>query len=327
MKAFAKLAAVAALVALASTPIPTAAEAGTLKLAHSTWVGYGPFYIARDKGYFKEEGIDVELSIMEDTPLKMGAFMAGQLDMVASTVDEFPIYLKEGKSIRYVLAVDNSKGGDGVVANKEINSIADLKGKKVAFEQGSVSQFFFNALLKEAGMTQDDVEAVNMTATDAGTAFAAKNVDAAVTWEPALSQGANSAHGKLLISSADKPGLITDVVAVSAETAAARGDEVKAFVRAWYKALDFLAKNPDEGYAIMAKGVGGWLEKPEDFKATVTGIEYLDKAKNEAFFGTKEAPGQIYKTLGYALDIWKGFNRIQVDVKPEDIVDHGFYGG
>ena len=307
------------------TAVP--AQAGTLKLAHSTWVGYGPFYIARDKGFFKEEGVDVELSIMEDTPIKMGAFMAGQLDMVASTADEFPIYLKDGKSVRYVLAVDNSKGGDGVVALKEINSVADLKGKKVAFEEGSVSQFFFNAVLKEAGLTQADVEVVNMTATDAGTAFAAKNVDAAVTWEPALSQGANSAHGKLLVSSADKPGLITDVVAISAETAANKSDDVKAFVRGWYKALDFLAKNPDEGYAIMAKGVGGWLEKPENFKATVTGIEYLDKAKNEAFFGTKEAPVQIYKTLGFALDIWKGFGRIQVEVKPEDVIDHGFIGG
>jgi NitT/TauT family transport system substrate-binding protein len=318
---------VAVLSAALAIALALPAEAGSLKLAHSTWVGYGPFYIARDKGFFKEEGVDVELTIMEDTPLKMGAFMAGQIDMVASTVDEFPIYLKEGKTLRYILAVDNSKGGDGVVALKEINSVADLKGKKVAFEQGSVSQFFFNALLKEAGMSQDDVEAVNMTATDAGTAFASKNVDAAVTWEPALSQGASSPHGKLLVSSADKPGLITDVVAVTGDTAVAKADDLKAFVRAWYKALDFLAKNPDEGYAVMAKGVGGWLEKPEDFKATVTGIEYLDKAQNEAFFGTKEAPGQIYKTLGFALDIWKGFGRIQVEVKPEDVVDHSFIGG
>ena len=72
------------------------ADAGSLKLGHSTWVGYGPFYIARDKGFFKEEGVDVELVIMEDTPIKMGALMAGQLDLVASTVDEFPIYMKPG---------------------------------------------------------------------------------------------------------------------------------------------------------------------------------------------------------------------------------------
>ena len=125
------------------------ADAGSLKLAHSTWVGYGPFYIARDKGFFKDEGVDVEIVIMEDTAIKMGALIAGQVDVVASTVDEFPIYMKPGKMLHYVLAVDNSKGGDGVVATKDITSVEGLKGKKVAFEQGSVSQFFLNALLKE----------------------------------------------------------------------------------------------------------------------------------------------------------------------------------
>ncbi len=48
---------------------------------------------------------------------------------------------------------------------------------------------------------------------------------------------------------------------------------------------------------------------------------------NTAFFGTPEAPGQINKTLGAALDIWKSFDRIQVDVKPSDMVDYGFIGG
>lgn len=315
------------LMALALVLVVAPVEAKTLKLAHSTWVGYGPFYIARDKGFFKEEGVEVELTIMEDTPLKMGAFMAGQIDMVASTADEFPIYVKPGKSVRYILAVDNSKGGDGIVATKDIKTVADLKGKRVAFEEGSVSQFFFNAVLKEAGMKQSDVEAVNMTATDAGTAFAAKQIDAAVTWEPALSQGANSEHGHLLVSSAEKPGLITDVVAVTPQTAADHKDELKAFVRAWYRAVKFLQDNPDEGYLIMSKGVGGWLEDPKEFKATVTGIEYLDKPMNEAFFGTPEAQGQLYKTVGDALDIWKGFDRIQVEMAPGDIIDHSFIGG
>jgi len=303
------------------------ADAGSLKLAHSTWVGYGPFYIARDKGFFKDEGVDVELVIMEDTPIKMGALMAGQIDLVASTADEFPIYMKPGKMLHYVLAVDNSKGGDGVVANKDITSIADLKGKKVAFEQGSVSQFFLNALLKDAGMTEADIEPVNMAATDAGVAFAAKQVDAAVTWEPALSQGAKSEHGHMLLTSADKPGLITDVVATTAETAVAKKDDIAAFVRAWYRAVDYSKSNPDEANAIMAKGVGGWLEDPKVFAETLGGIEYLDKAKNIEFFGTAAAPGQIEKTLGAALDIWKSFGRIQVEVKPADMIDYSFING
>jgi NitT/TauT family transport system substrate-binding protein len=316
------LAAMASVLALASV-----AEAGSLKLGHSTWVGYGPFYIARDKGFFKEEGVDVELIIMEDTPIKMGALMAGQLDLVASTADEFPIYMKPGIGLHYVLAVDNSKGGDGIVANKDIVDIKGLKGKKVAFEQGSVSQFFLNALLKDAGMTQADIEPVNMAATDAGVAFTAKQVDAAVTWEPALSQGAKAEHGKLLLSSADKPGLITDVVAATTDTIANKKDDIKGFVRAWYKALAFAKSNPDEANKIMAQGVGGWLNDPAVFAETLAGIEYLDKDMNAAFFGTPEAPGQINQTLGAALDIWKSFDRIQVDVKPADIVDYSFIGG
>lgn len=320
-----KLIAVAALAS--AMAFANAAEAGSLKLGHSTWVGYGPFYIARDKGFFTEEGVDVELVIMEDTPIKMGALMAGQLDLVASTVDEFPIYMKPGIGLHYVLAVDNSKGGDGIVANKDINDIAGLKGKKVAFEQGSVSQFFLNALLKDAGMTQADIEPVNMAATDAGVAFAAKQVDAAVTWEPALSQGAKAEHGKILLTSADKPGLITDVVAATDATLKNKKAEVAGFVRAWYKALAFIKNNPDEANKIMAQGVGGWLNDPAVFAETLTGIEYLDKDMNLAFFGTPEAPGQIYTTLGAALEIWKGFDRIQVDVKPGDMIDTSFIGG
>lgn len=306
--------------------LASAVEAGELKLGHSTWVGYGPFYVARDKGFFKEEGVDVELVIMEDTPIKMGALMAGQLDLVASTVDEFPIYLKPGIGLHYVLAVDNSKGGDGIVANKEITAIEQLKGKKVAFEEGSVSQFFLNALLKDAGMTQADIEPVNMAATDAGVAFAAKQVDAAVTWEPALSQGAKSEHGHILLTSADRLGLITDVVAATSDTVANKKEDIAGFVRAWFKALDFIKSNPDEANAIMAKGVGGWLSDPAVFADTLSGIEYLGQDQNIAFFGTAEQPGQIYKTLGAAIGIWKGFDRIQVDVKPEDIIDSSFIG-
>ena len=299
--------------------------ARTLTLGHSTWVGYGPFYIAREQGFFSEEGVDIELRIMENTPLKMGALMAGQIDLVASTADEFPIYMKPGMPIRYILAVDNSNGGDGVVANKDITTIADLKGRTVAFEEGSVSQFFINALLLDAGLTQDDIETVNMTATDSGVAFAAGRVDAAVTWEPHLSQGANTAHGHRLIDSSQKPGLIVDVVAVTGETAAAYADELRAFVRAWQRALDFLRTNPSEGYRIMAEGVGGWLSDSAEFEAVVTGIEYLGLASNREMYGTADQPGQLHKTLSNAITIWSGFGKVQVSgLTASDVLDDSY---
>jgi NitT/TauT family transport system substrate-binding protein len=322
LKGFVRLLLISAAIAL-SAP----SEAKVLKIGHSTWVGYGPFYIAREKGFFKDEGVEVESVIMEDTTLKMGALLAGQIDLAASTSDEFPIYLKPGKSVKYLLAVDYSNGGDGSAANKAIKTVADLKGKKVAFEHGSISQFFLNVLLKRNGLTQADIEPVNMTAADAGTAFVAGQVDAAVTWEPALSLGAQSKNGHLLASSSEVPGVIVDVVAVTPETIAAHGPELKAFSRAWYKALDFLAKNPDEAYAIMAKGIGGWIEKPEDFKAAAGGIKYLDKAGNAELFGSADKPGTLYKNVADAIELWKGFQKVQVDVTPKDIIDQTFYGG
>ncbi len=303
------------------------ADAGTLKVGHSTWVGYGPFYIAQAKGFFKEEGVDVEFTIMEDTPLKMGAMFAGQIDIAASTSDEFPSYLQAGKTVRYFMAVDYSNGGDGLVATKDITSIAGLKGKKIAFEQGSISQYFLNVLLKKNGLTQADVEPVNMTAADSGTAFVAGQVDAAVTWEPALSLGANSKNGHLLASSKELPGVIVDVLATTGETAKAKEADLRGFARAWYRALDFLAKNPDEGYAIMAKGVGGWIEKPEDFKAAAGGIQYLDKAGNAKLFGSPGKDGELHKTVADAIEIWKGFQKVQVEVTPGDLIDQTMHGG
>ncbi|UXX83892.1 ABC transporter substrate-binding protein [Roseovarius pelagicus] len=322
MKRTFKTTLIAAALATAST---FAAQAEALKLAHSTWVGYGPFYIAQAKGYFADEGVEIELSIMENTPLKMGALMAGRVDIVASTADEFPTYMREGKPLRYILAVDNSNGGDGVVSQKDIATVADLKGRSVAFEEGSVSQFFINALLHREGLSQDDIKMVNMTATDAGVAFAANRVDAAVTWEPHLSQGANMDHGKILVSSSDTPGLIVDVVAVLGTTAQEHEEELKGFVRAWQRALDFLETNPDEAYTIMADGVGGWLEDPEEFKAAATGIEYLSIDRNIEMFGTIETPGILTQTIDNAIAIWGELGRIKVDgLSAADLVDTSF---
>lgn len=303
------------------------AFAGTLKVGHSTWVGYGPFYIAQEKGFFKEEGVDVQFIIMEDTAIKIGAMFAGQIDVAASTSDEFPSYLKPGKSVRYFMSVDYSNGGDGIAAKKEIKTVADLKGKKVAFEQGTISQFFLNVVLKRAGLTQADIEAVNMTATDAGTAFAAQQVDAAVTWEPALSLAVNSPNGSLLASSKELPGVIVDVLAVTDETAKTKKADLKAFARAWYRALDYLQKNPDESYAIMAKGIGGWIVNPDDFKAAATGIQYLDKDANAKLFGSNGKPGTLHQTVADAIEIWKSFQKVQVEVSPTDLIDQSMYGG
>ena len=300
-----------------------AAEAGTMRLGMTTWVGYGPMFLARDKGFFKENGLDVELQIIEDAALYMAAVAAGQLDGNASTIDEIMKYRSEEFCFKAVVALDDSFGGDGVLVRDDVNSLKDLKGKQVGMNQGSVSQFWFNILLKREGMTEADLEITNMTADDAATAFIAGQIPAAVTWEPHLSLVRTKKEGKVLIDSTQTPGLIVDVVDLTCDYIDKNPKDVEAFTKGLYKAVEFIKTNPDEANAIMAKGVGGYLEKPEEFAEAAKGVRYYDKARNIEFFGTAEK-GEATDLIKLGNEIWGGFEKMKMDVNYGNLVDLRF---
>jgi NitT/TauT family transport system substrate-binding protein len=300
------------------------ALADTVRIAHSTWVGYGPLYIARDEGIFKKNGVDVNLILMEDPKERFPAMMADRIQMIASTVDTALLYMKKPTDFQYVVAIDDSHGGDGIVAKKDITSITDLKGKRVAVDDGSVSDFYLNVLLTKAGLKESDLQTVNMTAADAGSAFVAGRVDAAVTWEPWLSRGKATNFGHLLTDSSEAPGLITDVLIAKTDWVNAHQKEVAAIVKSWYEAVAFYEQHPDEALPIMAKGVGGWLKDPKAFKATLSGIKFYDESANKAFFGTADKPGPLTNTVQQAIDIWGSHGRLQVKPTPADLINYSF---
>jgi NitT/TauT family transport system substrate-binding protein len=303
------------------------ARSDTVRIAHSTWVGYGPLYIAREKGIFKKNGVDVDLIVMEDPKERFPTLMADKIQMIASTVDTALLYLKKPNDFQYVVAIDDSNGGDGIVAIKDIKTIADLKGRKVAVNEGSVSEFYLNVLLAKAGLKEADLNTVNMTAGDAGGAFVAKRVDAAVTWEPWLSKGKATDFGHLLVDSSTTPGLITDVIIVKTSWANTHQKDIAGIVRSWNEAVAYYRSNPDEAIAIMAKGVGGWLKDPKEFKATLPGIKFYGADDNKAFFGTKAKPGPLATTVKAAIDVWSSHGKLQVKVTPADLINYSYVGG
>src|SRR3954471_5192508 len=104
-------------VAIAALAVPGTAFAEKVRIAHSTWVGYGPLYIAQEKGFFKKNGVDVELVVMEDPKERFPTLMADRIQLIASTVDTALLYMKNNDDYKYVVAIDDSNGGDGIVAN------------------------------------------------------------------------------------------------------------------------------------------------------------------------------------------------------------------
>lgn len=300
------------------------AAAEPFEIVHTTWVGYGPLYLARDLGYFEEEGVDVKLTTIEEKSLQMAAVMSGNVAAAAGTVDEFLLYMKPDSCLKYVLALDESSGGDGILVRDDVKTVADLKGKKIAFNEGSVSQFWLNVILKENGMSQDDIEMVNMTSDDAAAAFMANRVDVAVTWEPHLTEARNAQQGHVLIDSSKSPGVITDVITVSCDTAEKRADEIKALVRGWNRAVEYWKQNPEQANKIMAAGVGGWLADPAAFAESAKGVKFFDEATNKAYFGTADKPGTLYKIVDFAIDIWGGLGKLQITPKPEEFIADSF---
>jgi NitT/TauT family transport system substrate-binding protein len=309
---------------LAGIAICATADAGQMRLGMTTWVGYGPLFLARDKGFFKDYGLEVDLRIIEEASIYMAALAAGELDGNASTIDEIMKYRSPDFCFKAVVALDDSHGGDGVLTQTDVNSLKDLKGKQIALNEGSVSQFWFNILLTREGMTEKDLQISNMTADDAAAAFIAGQVPAAVTWEPHLSLVREKKQGKVLIDSTSTPGLIVDVVDLNCDFIKNNPKDVEALVKGFYKAVEFIKSNPDEANAIMAKGVGGYLEKPEDFAEAAKGVRFYDQARNVEFLGTPEK-GEAKDLIELGNKIWGGFQKLKMTVDYSALVDNSFF--
>ena len=308
-----------ALMLMVFTKGSTAQTPIKLKLGYSVWVGYGPLFIAKEKGYFTEQGLDVELVKVEDPKDRFTALAGSQLDGLVTTLDTMSQYWKAEAPFKAFLGLDESSGGDGIVANEGINSVKDLKGKKIGVNVGSVSQFFLEYVLEQNGMSGSDVTLVKMKQGDVPAALASKGIDAGVTWEPHLSKSVKNG-AKLISNSKDTPGLIVDIMLLRSDVMTANPKAAPGLVAAWNKSIEYWKANADDADSIMQKGLGGFYETPDDIKADLAGATLFDADHNKTLF-TGEDKGTAYATLEFAIDFYTKLGIITTPVKAEDMLD------
>ncbi len=276
-----------------------------VKIAFCTWAGYAPVFIGIEKGYFEELGYDVEVVIMEDESTYGAAFVSGSIQALGQVLDRDIIQYDAGAPEQYVCTMDCSTGGDGLVATAEIQSVNDLAGKTVALDKSATSYFFFLQVLADSDITEDQINIVEMGNDAAGEAFIAGQVDAAVTWEPALSNCSQREGGHILVSSAEYPKAIIDVLTISTDFLKEHPDAADALNAGWNKSVDYLNANFEESCEIMAKGLD---LTTEDVIAECAGITFYDEAMNKEFNDlTKE--GNVKEIAQMAADFWveKGY--------------------
>lgn len=293
----------------------------TVKVAINTWPGLGPYYVAHEKGFDREEGVNIEVIMSEDTVARNSSLASGEVDLVGITLDNVVIAQSNGLPMTVVGESDFSNGGDGIIAIKDIKSVADLKGKKVACPVGLPSQFFLLYLLKQNNLGLKDIQLVPADdGGQAGAVFASGRVDAAVTWDPFISQAESKTEGRghVIITTRETPGLILGIVAANKRTLPERADRIYRAQKAWFKAVQFCRDHPEEANAIMSKKYNVPIA---EFGPMLAGAKLADLDETMKTFGTAGKPGPIFQLAKDASKLWLESGAIKKPVEPGDVID------
>lgn len=298
----------------------TEAMTPTLRIALPTWVGYGSLYVAQEKGFFEECGVNVELSIVEGLAERKQALISGELDGLATAVDVFVNLEGAGVPMDMVWLFDRSNGADGLVTTSDVTNPADLKGKTVAVEEGTTAHLFLLKILEQSGLTAEDIELMPMTSGAAGTAFVAGQVDAAVTYDPYLEQGLEAGGNGFTTAEYDID--LMDAVGFTDEVIESNPDAVQEFVDALSMATDYMNENRNECVSIIADGLQ--LEE-DDVSNTLEKMECYDLSGNLFQMGETEGQeGRLYETVNDISEFYvkQGIN--DTEITTADIINTSF---
>jgi len=244
-----------------------------INIAFQEWVGYGLFYLAQEKGFCKDEGIELFFIDEQLDSARRDAFKQGMLDCEGGTLDLLISKLSQDVPVIAVLEIDYSFGGDGIVVNEEIRTLEDLTGKRVALSIDDVGDTFISVLLHKKGKLLNDVTIVSKMPQAVAQAFLDGEADACVTWQPWLSEALKRPGSHLLTSTKEYPDMIIDTLNVRQDLIINSPLLIKGLMRAWFKALDFYKKYPEQASAIIAKY---YKITPLEYREQVEGLIWVD---------------------------------------------------
>lgn len=271
----------------------TSSKTETIQMGFSVWPGWLPWQVAQEEKLFEANKVNVNLKWFDGYLDSINALNAGQLSANTQTLNDTISSVAAGSDQVIILVNDNSTGNDKIIVREGINSIADLKGKKIAAEEGTVDHFLLLLGLKKAGLTQADITFQPLETGAAAAAFVAGQVDAVGVFAPFTSKALERAGSKELFSSKDFPGAIPDHLTVSRKLITERPQDVQALVNTWFDTLAFIRSNPDKAYATMAKRAGVTVDEYKKYEAGTKIFSIEDNLK--AF-----SSGNDMSSLSYA---------------------------
>ncbi len=273
-------------------------DENTLVVQLVSWGGYGPGLYFNEGSepneqsrFFKDYGFKVRFVLENDLVNAMNAWIAGDYDVDVQTADAFPLYTGPADINQYkpkaFMQVDWSRGGDAIIVKRGINSVNDLKGKKIVVAVPSPAQTLLLTALEAAGLKYSNVSVTKTTDNiTAAQIFKSGDVDAAVVWSPDDMLATKDVPGsKVLLTTRSESHVIGDIFFAKEEFLNSHRKMIDGFYEGWMKAVAELKSNPsnvDKAAKYLAD-----LNKLgiEDAKGMTQVVYWTGHGDNLNFFG------------------------------------------
>src|SRR5690606_33516494 len=216
----------------------------------------GVSIIAKEKGFFDRQGLDVQVSNFTSGKQCLQTVMGGGADIATTAEAPTTAAAMAKEPIAFLARTEYSELKTLVAKKADVAPIQDLKGKRIAFTAGTGSEVYTHALLKKAGLTEKDVKLVNLRPQDMAAALASGSIDAFNTWEPHVSNARRALADKVALVDTQGTYAETFNIVLTRDYLNKNGETVSKFLRALVEADTWIKANRNEAIAVVAKAVG-----------------------------------------------------------------------
>lgn len=241
---------------VAAQSLPASADALKATLAQNLSPISGVTIVAQHKGFFKKHGLDITVSNFTSGKQSLNAVLGGAAQIATTAEAPTTAAAMSKQPIAFLARMEYSDLKTLTGASSGIKSIADLKGKKVAFTAGTGSEVYTMALLRKAGLSKNDVKLTNLRPQDMLPALSSGDIDAYNTWEPHIANG-KKAMGKKVMQ-LDTAGTYSETfnIVVMQDYMKANPKLIEAFLTAMLEAEAWMKANPEDAITMVADVVG-----------------------------------------------------------------------
>jgi NitT/TauT family transport system substrate-binding protein len=275
-------------------------------------VAFLPVYVAQDKGFFKDEGLDVLLVLFNAGATNLQALIGGDVQIMGSAFVETIGGRAAGVDVKNFWGICNLMPFQ-LYSQPDFKSMKQAKGKRFAISRfGSLTDFLTRATLRHFGIDPKDVTILQIGSTPARfAALTAKGVDASIVWFPVTEVAKSQGYNKLLDLKEIFPEWPYETFAAKESWLAKEKDQVIKFLRAYQKGVKYTLENKNDAVRIMQKHV-----KMDPAYAPAGYDEYRDSFPLN---------GQIAeKVIPLVIDQEFESGRIKKKLTIEDMIDRSF---